>query len=99
MANNFCYLFQENYINRSAIHIEENYSLHRTYIIFRTLGLRHLIVCDAANRIVGIISRKDLMGFALEEKLEQRKRRGYSLEGGTQKLLPSEQLEFLRETH
>ena len=43
-----------------------------------------------ANRVVGIISRKDLMGFNLEEKLEQRKRRGFSLEGGIQKLLPSE---------
>ena len=43
-----------------------------------------------ASRVVGIISRKDLMGFNLEEKLEQRKRRGYSLEGGIQKLLPSE---------
>lgn len=32
------------------------------------------------------------MGFNLEEKLEQRKRRGYSLEGGIQKLLPSEHL-------
>ena len=61
--------------------------------MFQTLGLRHLIVTDMANRIVGIISRKDLMGFSLEEKLEQRKRRGYSLEGGIQKLLPSEQSE------
>ena len=43
-----------------------------------------------ANRVVGIISRKDLMGFNLEEKLEQRKRRGFSLEGGIQRLLPSE---------
>ena len=43
-----------------------------------------------ANRVVGIISRKDLMGFNLEEKLEQRKRRGYSLDGGVTKLLPSE---------
>ena len=97
--NAFSFLFQESYINRSAPHIEENFSLHRTYIIFRTLGLRHLTVCDMANRVVGIISRKDLMGFALEEKLEQRKRRGYSLEGGIQKLLPSEQLETLRENH
>lgn len=85
--------FQEPYINRSAPHIEENFSLHRTYIIFRTLGLRHLTVVDLANRVVGIVSRKDLMGYNLEEKLEQRKRRGYSLEGGIQKLLPSEQSE------
>ena len=82
--------FQEHFINRSAPHIEENFSLHRTYIIFRTLGLRHLTVVDMANRVVGIISRKDLMGFNLEEKLEQRKRRGFSLEGGIQRLLPSE---------
>ena len=67
--------------------------MHRTYIIFRTLGLRHLTVVDGANRVVGIISRKDLMGFSLEEKLEQRKRRGFSLEGGVQRLLPSEALE------
>ena len=79
-------------MNRSAPHIEEHFSLHRTYIIFRTLGLRHLTVVDMANRVVGIISRKDLMGFSLEEKLEQRKRRGYSLEGGIQKLLPSERI-------
>ena len=84
---------QEPYINRSAPHIEENFSLHLTYIIFRTLGLRHLTVVDLANRVVGIVSRKDLMGYNLEEKLEQRKRRGYSLEGGVQKLLPSEQSE------
>ena len=80
-------------MNRSALHIEEDFSLHRTYIVFRTLGLRHLTVTDMANRVVGIISRKDLMGFSLEERLEQRKRRGYSLEGGVQKLLPSEQAE------
>ena len=84
---------QEPYVNRSAPHIEEDFSLHRTYIVFLTLGLRHLTVTDMANRVVGIISRKDLMGFSLEEKLEQRKRRGYSLEGGVQKLLPSEQSE------
>jgi len=84
-------LSQEPYINRSSPRIEEDFSLHRTYIVFRTLGLRHLTVVDMANRAVGIITRKDLMGFNLEEKLEQRKRRGYSITGGVLKLLPSEQ--------
>lgn len=82
-------------MNRAALNIQEEFSLHRTYMIFRSLGLRHLTVVDMANRIVGIISRKDLMGFNLEEKLEQRKRRGYSVQGGIQKLLPSE----TNETH
>ncbi len=55
---------------------------------------------DMANRVVGIVSRKDLMGFNLEEKLEQRKRRGFSLDGGIQKLLPSEvNLGQLMESH
>ena len=84
----------EPYINRSAPRIDENFSLHRTYIVFRTLGLRHLTVVDMANRVVGIITRKDLMGFNLEEKLVNRKLRGYSLEGGTTKLLPSELLAY-----
>lgn len=83
----------ECYINRSAPRIDENFSLHRTYIIFRTLGLRHLTVVDMSNRVVGIITRKDLMGFNLEEQLVNRKLRGFSFDGGTTKVLPSEQEE------
>jgi CBS domain-containing protein len=79
------------YVNQSVPRIEDQFSLHRTYIIFRTLGLRHLTVVDKLNRVVGIVTRKDLMGFNVEEKLEQRKRRGYSVIGGAQKHLPSEQ--------
>ena len=84
------YINLEPYINHSAPRIEENFSLHRTYIVFRTLGLRHLMVVDMASRVVGIITRKDLMGFNLEEKLVNRKLRGYSIEGGITKLLSSE---------
>lgn len=84
------YIDLEPYVNRSASRIDENFSLHRTYIVFRTLGLRHLMVVDSANRVVGIITRKDLMGFNLEERLVNRKLRGYSIEGGITKLLPSE---------
>ena len=61
--------FQRPYVNQSAVCIPEKFSLHRTYIIFRTLGLRHLTVVDGHNHIVGIITRKDLMGFSMEEKL------------------------------
>ncbi|XP_041457216.1 chloride channel protein C-like [Lytechinus variegatus] len=58
------------YVNQSAPCIPEYFSLHRTYIIFRTLGLRHLTVVDAQNQVLGIITRKDLMGFRMEEKLD-----------------------------
>ncbi|XP_060098955.1 chloride channel protein C-like [Heteronotia binoei] len=59
----------EPYINKSAVSVQAHFSLQRTYIIFRSLGLRHLTVVDLQNQVVGIITRKDLMSFQLEEKL------------------------------
>ena len=35
----------------------------------RSLGLRHLVVANSSNEVEGIITRKDLMGFSLEDKL------------------------------
>lgn len=49
--------------------VQAHFSLQRTYVIFRTLGLRHLTVVDQQNRVVGVITRKDLMPFPLEERL------------------------------
>ena len=62
------------FVNRSAMCLPERFSLHRTYNIFRGLVLRHLTVVDDAFRVTGIITRKDLMGFAIEEKLLQQAR-------------------------
>ncbi|NXN24089.1 CLCC protein, partial [Nycticryphes semicollaris] len=59
----------EPYINKSAMSVQAHFSLQRTYILFRTLGLRHLTVVDQQNQVVGVITRKDLMPFPLEEKL------------------------------
>jgi len=59
------------YVNHSAPTVQETFSLHRTYIIFRTLGLRHLTVVDERNRVRGIITRKDLMGFQMEERIHK----------------------------
>ena len=57
------------FVNKSAMSLPERFSLHRTYIIFRVLGLRHLTIVDAHFQVTGIITRKDLMGYSLEEKL------------------------------
>ncbi len=69
LVSDVLFPFQEPYTNQSAVTIQSKFSLHRTYIIFRTLGLRHLTVVDAHNAVVGVITRKDLMGFNMEEKL------------------------------
>ena len=66
------FIFQRPYINQSALCIAEKFSLQRTYIIFRTLGLRHLTVVNSRNIVKGIITRKDLMGFSMQEKLSNK---------------------------
>ncbi|EDV26598.1 uncharacterized protein TRIADDRAFT_54760 [Trichoplax adhaerens] len=57
------------YINKSSFSIPVSFSLRRCYILFRTMGLRHLAVVDEDNRCVGIVTRKDLMGFHIDEKI------------------------------
>jgi hypothetical protein len=49
------------YTNESAFSVRDTFSLHRAYMLFRTMSLRHLIVTDADNRVVGVLTRRDLM--------------------------------------
>lgn len=74
------YIDLKMFANQSALSIQEKFSLQRTYIIFRTLGLRHLTVVDCRNTVKGVITRKDLMGFYMEERLEEKMKRRPTLE-------------------
>lgn len=47
-------------MNRAVITVREETSAARCHEIFIALTLRHLCVVDAGNRLVGIITRKDL---------------------------------------
>ncbi|CAB1350307.1 unnamed protein product [Coregonus sp. 'balchen'] len=40
-------------------------SLPRVFKLFRALGLRHLVVVDNENRVVGLVTRKDLARYHL----------------------------------
>jgi CBS domain containing-hemolysin-like protein len=51
--------------------VPESMSLERAYIMFRNMGLRHLLVVDDYNRVKGIVTRKDLMGFKLDEAVSR----------------------------
>lgn len=44
------------------------------------MGLRHMTVVDENNRVIGVITRKDLMGFNLEGKLLSKIRQTQSSE-------------------
>ena len=46
------------YVNTSAATVTETFSIERTYLVFRTMGLRHLVVLDSASRVRGIVTRK-----------------------------------------
>ncbi|XP_022340708.1 chloride channel protein C-like isoform X1 [Crassostrea virginica] len=74
------YIDLRKFVNQSSLSIQEKFSLQRTYIIFRTLGLRHLTVVDSQNTVKGLITRKDLMGFYMEERLEEKMKRRPTLE-------------------
>jgi chloride channel 7 len=58
------------YVNTSAFAVSEDMSLQRGYSLFRSMGLRHLIVTDNHNQVVGIVTRKDLMAFMVVKKLK-----------------------------
>ncbi len=58
-------------MNISAPKVDEHYSLLRTHELFRSLGLRHLVVTDMHNCVVGIITRKDIMQFNVIEKIKR----------------------------
>ena len=46
------------YVNTSAPAVPECFSLDRAYMMFRQLGLRHLVVVDQHNHVKGIVTRK-----------------------------------------
>ncbi|GFH28469.1 chloride channel protein [Haematococcus lacustris] len=54
-----------------AEQVPDSFSVERTYILFRTMGLRHLMVIDQHNHVRGIVTRKDLLGFRLDEAIQK----------------------------
>ncbi|KAL9915534.1 chloride channel protein 7 [Glossina fuscipes fuscipes] len=49
------------FMNPSPVCANEHESVPKIFNKFRALGLRHLVVTDRENRIVGIITRKDFL--------------------------------------
>jgi len=48
------------YMNRTPFTVRKDCSASRAHQAYISLGLRHLLVVDARNRVAGVITRKDL---------------------------------------
>lgn len=51
------------YMNLAPYSLTENSNLPRIFRLFRGLGLRHLVIVDDNNRVVGMVTRIDIAKF------------------------------------
>lgn len=49
------------FMHRAPLAVQADFLATRVYSMFTTLALRHLTVTDAGNRVLGIVTRKDVM--------------------------------------
>ncbi|XP_074866365.1 H(+)/Cl(-) exchange transporter 7 isoform X1 [Carettochelys insculpta] len=67
-----CMMDLSEFMNPSPYTVPEEASLPRVFKLFRALGLRHLVVVDNHNEVVGLVTRKDLARYRLgKEGLEE----------------------------
>ncbi|XP_078237676.1 H(+)/Cl(-) exchange transporter 7 [Pogona vitticeps] len=67
-----CMMDLTEFMNPSPYTVPQEASLPRVFKLFRALGLRHLVVVDKHNQVVGMVTRKDLARYRLgKEGLEE----------------------------
>uniref|UniRef100_A0ACB8FJJ1 H(+)/Cl(-) exchange transporter 7 n=1 Tax=Sphaerodactylus townsendi TaxID=933632 RepID=A0ACB8FJJ1_9SAUR len=67
-----CMMDLTEFMNPSPYTVPQEASLPRVFKLFRALGLRHLVVVDNHNQVVGLVTRKDLARYRLgKEGLEE----------------------------
>ncbi|MCI4385465.1 hypothetical protein PGIGA_G00050760 [Pangasianodon gigas] len=60
-----CMMDLTEFMNPTPYTVPEETSLPRVFKLFRALGLRHLVVVDDENRVMGLVTRKDLARYHL----------------------------------
>ncbi|XP_028843575.1 H(+)/Cl(-) exchange transporter 7 [Denticeps clupeoides] len=60
-----CMMDLTEFMNPTPYTVPQETSLPRVFKLFRALGLRHLAVVDDENRVVGLVTRKDLARYHL----------------------------------
>jgi CBS-domain-containing membrane protein len=61
-------------MNLSVYSVNEEFAVSEAYLMFRTMGLRHLLVVGENNRLKGMITKKDLVEHNCIEKYKELKR-------------------------
>ncbi|XP_056393076.1 H(+)/Cl(-) exchange transporter 7 isoform X1 [Hyla sarda] len=60
-----CLMDLTEFMNPTPYTVPQEASLPRVFKLFRALGLRHLVVVDNQNRVVGLVTRKDLARYRI----------------------------------
>ncbi|CAI9624111.1 unnamed protein product [Staurois parvus] len=60
-----CLMDLSEFMNPTPYTVPQEASLPRVFKLFRALGLRHLVVVDSHNRVVGLVTRKDLARYRI----------------------------------
>jgi hypothetical protein len=55
------------FIDQGAYTVSENISARRVWALFRSLGMRHIVVLNHSHQPVGVITRRDLIRFAVAQ--------------------------------
>lgn len=61
-------------MNITVYTVSEEFAVSEAYTMFRTLGLRHLVVVSERNKLKGMITKKDLLEHSCIEKYKELKR-------------------------
>lgn len=62
------------YMNITVYSVNQEFAVSEAYTMFRTLGLRHLVVVSERNKLKGMITKKDLLEHSCIEKYKELKR-------------------------
>lgn len=62
------------YMNITVYSVNEEFAASEAFVMFRTLGLRHLPVVNVHNKVKGMITKKDLLEHSCIEKYKELKR-------------------------
>uniref|UniRef100_A0A3Q3WMB5 Chloride channel protein n=1 Tax=Mola mola TaxID=94237 RepID=A0A3Q3WMB5_MOLML len=60
-----CMMDLTEFMNPTPYTVPQETSLPRVFKLFRALGLRHLVVVDDENKVIGLVTRKDLARYHL----------------------------------